>query len=490
MAEQTFDLDAARKAGASDDQILSHLVATRKFDLDGAIKAGASKPQIIDFLVQHPPGEQHGGWKPLGYLNDTLSNIPGSGARMAQDIGTAVMHPVETGKAIGGLALGAVEKAIPGAQSHEKNVDALVDMYKGRYGSWDKFAETLKTDPVGVLADLSTFAGGVGAAGKGVELAADAAKMGRTADVAGTVARTAGTIAAAVDPLQIPKNVVQAAATGVKLPEYLYRTSLKGGYQITAPREEIRAAVKTGLEHSIPVTEGGVRKLYDLLLGLNQDVESQVKPAAARGLTVDPTKAHAPLADVERKFGMQVYPNEDLKDISKVGDAWLANNPSPIPADQAQAMKVGTYERLRDQYGKVGEAKIEAQKAIARGIKDELAAALPELASLNEKEGKLLNLSPVIEKAVNKYANASSGGFRTLITTGIAKGVTESNKLAVAAGLMQMVINDPGVRSRLAIALNYGQRSHPATRATATMGTALSRIQEYEDRLKSTQQGQ
>jgi hypothetical protein len=54
MADQGFDIQAARKAGYSDDDILSHLTQTRKFDVDGAIKAGHSKADVIDYLATTP----------------------------------------------------------------------------------------------------------------------------------------------------------------------------------------------------------------------------------------------------------------------------------------------------------------------------------------------------------------------------------------------------------------------------------------------------
>ena len=46
-----FDLEAARKAGATDQQILEFLAGEQNFDLQEARKAGATDDQIIDFLA-------------------------------------------------------------------------------------------------------------------------------------------------------------------------------------------------------------------------------------------------------------------------------------------------------------------------------------------------------------------------------------------------------------------------------------------------------
>lgn len=49
-----FDVDAARKAGYSDDEILSHLTQTRKFDVEGALGKGYSKADVIGYLSGTP----------------------------------------------------------------------------------------------------------------------------------------------------------------------------------------------------------------------------------------------------------------------------------------------------------------------------------------------------------------------------------------------------------------------------------------------------
>jgi len=50
-----FDVDGARKAGYSDDEILKHLTESRKFDISGALKSGYAKPDLIQHLSTTPP---------------------------------------------------------------------------------------------------------------------------------------------------------------------------------------------------------------------------------------------------------------------------------------------------------------------------------------------------------------------------------------------------------------------------------------------------
>jgi hypothetical protein len=80
-----------------------------------------------------------------------LGNIPESTLKFAQGVYETVTSPVETAKALGAAALSPVEtaKAIGGYAAQ-------------RYGSPAAALETLRTDPVGLLADVSTLAGGAG----------------------------------------------------------------------------------------------------------------------------------------------------------------------------------------------------------------------------------------------------------------------------------------------------------------------------------------
>lgn len=49
-----FNVEGARKAGYSDDEILAHLTQSRKFDVQGALKSGYSKSDLIGYLSSTP----------------------------------------------------------------------------------------------------------------------------------------------------------------------------------------------------------------------------------------------------------------------------------------------------------------------------------------------------------------------------------------------------------------------------------------------------
>jgi hypothetical protein len=138
-------------------------------------------------------------------------------------------------------------------------------------------------------------------------------------------------------------------------------------------------------------------------------------------------------------------------------------------AADAQAMKQGTYQVLKGKFGEQGSASVEAQKALARGLKEEIANQFPEISNLNANESRLLQLQPVLERAVNRISNHQLIGIGTPIASGAAKAVTGSASVGVAAGVLKSVLDNPYVKSRLAISLSKGAKI-PYAQAAARVG--------------------
>lgn len=227
---------------------------------------------------------------------------------------------------------------------------------------------------------------------------------------------------------------------------------------------EIDAMVKTGLDNGLPISRGGLNKLDTLVNKLNSEVEAQI--------ATNPTAPLSPTAIAQRtdstvaKTALQVTPESDLSIIKGAKTEFLRRNQTkgkpavqpqptgtydaqgnpqmtagspavppvdiPIEAATGQAMKKGTYQQLNAKaYGEVGTAATEAQKALARGIKEELESYFPEIKRLNAAEGKLFDLRPELEAAVNRLGN---------------RRISVANVLNIMA--------DPGITSRLAIILH------------------------------------
>ena len=98
-----FDINGAKSAGYTDDEIISHLTATRKFDVEGAKKAGYSSQEILTHLQSAPtvaptaPAEETG-----GFVNALLSGFA-----------TPVKELGKTARALGAETIGSALEATP-----------------------------------------------------------------------------------------------------------------------------------------------------------------------------------------------------------------------------------------------------------------------------------------------------------------------------------------------------------------------------------------
>ena len=135
-------------------------------------------------------GDEVSGVGQPNFLADTLSNVPSSSYQLGSDVAQAVTNPVQTLDAIGNLGLGLIALVIPDAYQ-EKKLDkpqeaalAVGQYVKDRYGSLEAAKETLRKDPVGVLADVSgiLLGGGYLATKSGFKAGQIATKAGIATD--------------------------------------------------------------------------------------------------------------------------------------------------------------------------------------------------------------------------------------------------------------------------------------------------------------------
>ena len=175
-------------------------------------------------------------------------------------------------------------------------------------------------------------------------------------------------------------------------------------------------AVDTMLQEGVNVTPGGVQKLRGEIDVLNKQIKAIV---ATSPKVVDKANVTKALDDVVTKFKNQVNPQSDLASIQKAMDEFV-NHPllqqvGTMPVALAQRLKQGTYKALGSKsYGELKGAEIEAQKALARGLKDEIVRAEPSLAGLNAAESRLLNAEEVALRRVLMDANKNPVGLGTL----------------------------------------------------------------------------
>src|SRR5262249_53580231 len=111
----------------------------------------------------------------------------------------------------------------------------------------------------------------------------------------------------------------------------------------------------------------------------------------------------------------------------------------------------------------------EAQKALARGLKEELENQFPEIKGLNAKESQFYNLQGALERAVNRAGNKAVMKTGPLLTGGggyalghAALGAAGGAGVGSVAMILKAVMDDPMMQSKLAIAISRNGRITPA----------------------------
>ena len=98
-------------------------------------------------------------------------------------------------------------------------------------------------------------------------------------------------------------------------------------------------------------------------------------------------------------------PATDLKAIREVEDEFLKTYPSLIPIKEAHNLKKGTYAVLGDKAytGELKSADLEAQKALAGGLRAETEKGAPAIVPINKEQSDLIN---AVKAAISRDAIA------------------------------------------------------------------------------------
>src|SRR5574343_280793 len=146
---------------------------------------------------------------------------------------------------------------------------------------------------------------------------------------------------------------------------------------------------------------------------------------------------------------------------------------------EAQEMKKTLYALNRKHYGELRNAQVEAHKAIARGLKEELVAQNPELAGLNKNAAELINLETILEKSLNRVRNYDIIRLGDTIMAGVG-GVVGGYPGAVSAGFFKQIIEAPRVKVALGKALAKAKKK-PIPVPFVRAGIAGGALQNYRN---------
>lgn len=156
-------------------------------------------------------------------------------------------------------------------------------------------------------------------------------------------------------------------------------------------------AMQTMLDEVIYPTTSGMDKAGKIAAKLDKLVDAPISKSTAN---VPVSEITAPIADVMKKAERQLVPQSDVAAVEDVWTKFLQNplisGLKEIPVQLAHELKKGTYKSLGGKaYGEVGSSSIEAQKALARGAREGVAKAVPEVQEPLARQASMMNVMDV-----------------------------------------------------------------------------------------------
>lgn len=385
---------------------------------------------------------------------ETIGNIPSSAMKFASDIAQPVLHPIDTATGLGNLGMGIYEKLTPGIQEHEQYADAAGQFYKDRYGSMDSILDTLQSDPVGLVSDLSLGLTGAGTAVKAAGMGGKLQKLGMAVDPVNALINAPKAAAKVATSKMSPVEMYKEAA---KFPTTL---DIKKGY---GHRDKL---AQQALDYGILPNMSGAEKISDLLHGFNTQIDDLIDAANDMGGAIPVEKLveyTSKLRDDVTGFKWKAGKNE--KSLDKIIDTYLGDmekqNITHVGVKQLQDFKQDLYKQLNydAKRGKLENMDSRTGKAFASGARSEIEKFIPEVAEINRKWGDLIDLQEPLYRAAGRIGNRDSVGIGVPIKA--TAGASLLNQIDPMLGILGGgvgaalgIFDTPAIKARSAMAVN------------------------------------
>lgn len=435
-------------------------------------------------------------------IKQGVGNLVAGGVRGAGSIGATILYPVD--KALDlyhGDREAGLRSLVTGKKPLSRNEERRQQMDEGLrslgadpdallYQGGKLIGEVAGT--AGVGPGLAVGARGVGAAPTVVKALASGGMSGggnmltRIASGAATGAATAGLVdpstmgTGAVIGGLLPPAALVAGKTGNAISNAMQASSKRLMQSAIKPTiaqlksGDADVAVQTLLDRGINPNAAGVNKLRELIDAKNTEIADLIDSS---GATVSKQNVLDALGGVRSKFSGQVSPTSDMNAIQAVADDFAAHPLLPadqIPVKTAQQMKQGTYKVLSKKYGQIGSADTEAQKALARGLKDEIASAVPEVSALNAEESRLITTLKVAERRALMELNKNPMGLASLASNPVSWAAFMADKSALFKSLAARMVNSASSAPGSATNMLERAAANPVIRAGSQLAIERS----------------
>mgnify|MGYP001592050373 CR=1 FL=1 len=385
-------------------------------------------------------------WGQVGM--QAVRNVPSDAITQLQNIVHLVKQPGKTipesigatASGIGKLGIGLIESLIPGEQGHEQVAFSVWNQLKQDYGGIENLKQTIANKPVQIMLDASSLLLGGGGAARMA-----GAKTGISAiSKVGKVISKAGEI---IEPTNIITAPIRAGAKAFIpkwMPERLYMSTLK---PIGETPDELRKISNFGLNKELTVRYNSWLKVQGQINNLKSQVNEIIEKGTVRGDLIDINDivkyyddlkdSYAPFTDRPDLVSRQIdYAKNALIDYhTKRSEGKLT--PSDI-----QKIKVTQHKLLENVYGELNASTKKAlQKSLAYGTRENLEKLYPELKNLNLSMGEMLEFNKHLGKALMTHEKAD-----------LVRNI---------AFMIKAVVDQPLLKSKLAIWLNKAKKNNP-----------------------------
>jgi hypothetical protein len=198
-------------------------------------------------------------------------------------------------------------------------------------------------------------------------------------------------------------------------------------------------AVDTLLEQGINVSRGGVTKLQQQIGGLEDEISRVLSKSPA---SVDKYAVAATLKDAWAKVQKELSPDASTEKIAESFKAFI-NHPllqsNQIPVKLANEMKQEAYRKLGESaygLGAQNTATSLAEKTLARGLRENIGRAEPEISPMLADQSELVNALKVIGNRAATESNKNPFGLGLLASNPLAGAAFAVDRSALLKSLL------------------------------------------------------
>lgn len=420
-------------------------------------------PDVFNAVI-----ERAGGVESKKTIGGFFKNVGSSGVKLVGDVGSAVLNPIDTGKNVLNLGRSIVELAIPGEQGNEQLARDVGKFYVDRYGSVDKALNSFYTDPVGVMADISTVLGGAGAIAK-------IGKAGKLGNALTKASRFTDPLAIATKPFGLAKKGIKKAGSVVSEFGDNYPLMGYGNPKVTGNvAKQIKKMGMTPKQFFDKYPE-----LYSAEQSVFEELAKQTGKKYSSGALQTQGVSKQALLDAYQKAAERMKKaGEFSKDASKIQQAQyfidriaeFQNLPEIITPEQFYSITKGLDSSIPNNTFLKGQAELQGKpvQALMRErniLRGELKRQVPELRQLGRETNVTMNLAKLLENQQGRALARQPVNFTKLGSAGVGVVVAGIPGAIAGYGIESLANSQKGKQAISSVLSGVGKTMQTGVKA-------------------------